>query len=232
LSPLQRGHNSGSIDRTVGECTARRFPCSRIDDVATSRLPATNRARPMGADLLGKYLTLQSEVRAFIAKHGHRSPKPGEGDRSRARRRSTGRSCSSSTAICAQHPQGVWRASACRSMSWSWCHCRGDLRRPTSYPGIMNQGISMLVPTLLDVGTKEQCTKWIAPTSRGEVIWCQGLLRARIRQRSGRGQDKSRGEERPFRDQRAEDLDQLGSLLRHDVPAVPHRAGQATSTRG
>jgi alkylation response protein AidB-like acyl-CoA dehydrogenase len=40
--------------------------------------------------------------------------------------------------------------------------------------GIMNQGISMLVPTLLEVGSKEQCAKWIGPTIRGEVIWCQG----------------------------------------------------------
>jgi alkylation response protein AidB-like acyl-CoA dehydrogenase len=38
----------------------------------------------------------------------------------------------------------------------------------------MNQGISMLVPTLLEVGSSEQCAKWIAPTIRGEVIWCQG----------------------------------------------------------
>jgi alkylation response protein AidB-like acyl-CoA dehydrogenase len=41
-------------------------------------------------------------------------------------------------------------------------------------PGIMNQGISMLVPTLLEVGSKEQCAKWIGPTIRGEIIWCQG----------------------------------------------------------
>ncbi|HEX4894559.1 MAG TPA: acyl-CoA dehydrogenase family protein [Hyphomicrobiaceae bacterium] len=41
-------------------------------------------------------------------------------------------------------------------------------------PGIMNQGISMLVPTLLEVGTPEQCARWIGPTIRGEIIWCQG----------------------------------------------------------
>ena len=41
-------------------------------------------------------------------------------------------------------------------------------------PGIMSQGISMLVPTLLEVGTEEQRERWIGPTIRGEVIWCQG----------------------------------------------------------
>jgi len=41
-------------------------------------------------------------------------------------------------------------------------------------PGIHNQGISMLVPTLLEVGTEEQKRRWVGPTIRGEVIWCQG----------------------------------------------------------
>jgi alkylation response protein AidB-like acyl-CoA dehydrogenase len=40
--------------------------------------------------------------------------------------------------------------------------------------GIANQGVSMLVPTLLELGTEEQKKQWIAPTLRGEVIWCQG----------------------------------------------------------
>ncbi|MEN6542624.1 acyl-CoA dehydrogenase family protein [Parvibaculum sp.] len=40
--------------------------------------------------------------------------------------------------------------------------------------GLSNQGISMLVPTLLELGTEEQRLKWIAPTLRGEVVWCQG----------------------------------------------------------
>jgi alkylation response protein AidB-like acyl-CoA dehydrogenase len=40
--------------------------------------------------------------------------------------------------------------------------------------GFANQGISMLVPTLLEVGSEEQKTSWIGPTLRGEVVWCQG----------------------------------------------------------
>ncbi|MGA0605211.1 acyl-CoA dehydrogenase family protein [Phenylobacterium sp. VNQ135] len=40
--------------------------------------------------------------------------------------------------------------------------------------GIANQGVSMLVPTLLEVGSEDQKRRWIAPTLRGEVIWCQG----------------------------------------------------------
>jgi alkylation response protein AidB-like acyl-CoA dehydrogenase len=40
--------------------------------------------------------------------------------------------------------------------------------------GMGGQGISMLVPTLLEMGSKEQKTQFIAPTLAGEMIWCQG----------------------------------------------------------
>ena len=40
--------------------------------------------------------------------------------------------------------------------------------------GMAGQGISMLVPTLLEVGSEEQKREWIAPTLRGDIIWCQG----------------------------------------------------------
>ncbi|MEE8312110.1 MAG: acyl-CoA dehydrogenase family protein [Candidatus Binatia bacterium] len=40
--------------------------------------------------------------------------------------------------------------------------------------GMENQGISMFVPTLLTYGTEDQKKRWIGPTIRGEMIWCQG----------------------------------------------------------
>ena len=42
-------------------------------------------------------------------------------------------------------------------------------------PGPMaGQGIDMLVPTLLELGTEEQKNMYIKPTLHGEMIWCQG----------------------------------------------------------
>ena len=42
-------------------------------------------------------------------------------------------------------------------------------------PGAMGgQGIDMLVPTLLEMGTEEQKQAYIKPTLHGEMIWCQG----------------------------------------------------------
>ncbi len=40
--------------------------------------------------------------------------------------------------------------------------------------GLGGQGISMLVPTLLELGTEEQKRRFIEPTIRGETVWCQG----------------------------------------------------------
>ncbi len=40
--------------------------------------------------------------------------------------------------------------------------------------GLAGQGISMLVPTLLECGTEEQKQAWIKPTLEGHVVWCQG----------------------------------------------------------
>lgn len=49
-----------------------------------------------------------------------------------------------------------------------------EFRRAGISRGMSNQGISMFVPTLLQYGTEEQKTAYIAPTIRGEMIWCQG----------------------------------------------------------
>ncbi|MCR9276671.1 MAG: acyl-CoA dehydrogenase family protein [Pseudomonadaceae bacterium] len=49
-----------------------------------------------------------------------------------------------------------------------------EFAKAQANPGMGGQGISMLVPTLLEVGTEEQKQQFIAPTLHGEMLWCQG----------------------------------------------------------
>jgi len=49
-----------------------------------------------------------------------------------------------------------------------------EFRAARVHRGIANQGISMLVPTLLQYGSEEQKQLYIESTILGETIWCQG----------------------------------------------------------
>lgn len=49
-----------------------------------------------------------------------------------------------------------------------------EFARTRTHPGMGGQGISMLVPTLLESGTDEQKQRFIRPTLHGEMLWCQG----------------------------------------------------------
>jgi alkylation response protein AidB-like acyl-CoA dehydrogenase len=49
-----------------------------------------------------------------------------------------------------------------------------EFTRARAPMGLAGQGVSMFVPTLLELGTEAQKQQWIGPTLRGEVIWCQG----------------------------------------------------------
>jgi alkylation response protein AidB-like acyl-CoA dehydrogenase len=49
-----------------------------------------------------------------------------------------------------------------------------EFQRARVSSGMMNQGISMFVPTLLQYGSEAQRRAWVPPTIRGEMVWCQG----------------------------------------------------------
>ncbi len=49
-----------------------------------------------------------------------------------------------------------------------------EFRRAGVPAGVSGQGPDMLVPTLLEHGSEAQKRRYIPPTVRGEMIWCQG----------------------------------------------------------
>lgn len=49
-----------------------------------------------------------------------------------------------------------------------------EFARAQVSPGMGGQGISMLVPTLLEMGSEAQKQQFIGPTLSGDLLWCQG----------------------------------------------------------
>ena len=120
------------------------------------------------------YRALQAEIRDFVAQYGHLSPKVG-GGRKRPDQKTldwqkrllehgyVGRTIPREYGGAGKQPD-IMEASVIADA----------FARANIYAGLTNQGISMLVPTLLEVGTDEQKRDYVGPTIRGDIIWCQG----------------------------------------------------------
>lgn len=121
-----------------------------------------------------EYEDFRQEVRAFLAKHGHKSPNlQGEMGRPSAQAREW-------QALLIE--QGY----AARTIPKQYGGYGGEpdvlksviidqeFDQAGVSKGLSGQGISMLIPTLLELGTEEQKQRWIRPTITGEIFWCQG----------------------------------------------------------
>jgi alkylation response protein AidB-like acyl-CoA dehydrogenase len=119
-----------------------------------------------------RHRALQEEARGFVKKYGHLSPKTGGG-----RKRPDARALDWQKLLL---ERGYFARNIPREYGGfglpvdilELAIIAEEFSNAGVSPGIMNQGISMLVPTLLEVGTKEQCIQWIVPTIRGDIIWC------------------------------------------------------------
>lgn len=128
----------------------------------------------MDLTLTEKHRALRDEVNRFLAQHGSRAPRPGGG-----RKRPDARAIDWQKVL-------LEKGYVARNIPHEYGGYGGQhdvielaiiadaFGRSGISSGIHNQGISMLVPTLLEVGTEEQKRRWIATTIRGETIWCQG----------------------------------------------------------
>jgi alkylation response protein AidB-like acyl-CoA dehydrogenase len=128
----------------------------------------------MDLSLSEEYQALQAEIRDFVRQHGDKSPKVG-GGRKRPDQKTldwqkrllehgyVGRTIPTEYGGAGKKPD-VMEAAVIAA----------EFARANIYAGLTNQGISMLVPTLLEVGTEEQKRHYVPPTIRGDLIWCQG----------------------------------------------------------
>jgi alkylation response protein AidB-like acyl-CoA dehydrogenase len=118
----------------------------------------------------------REEVRAFLREHGAKAPKAGAGV-------STGRP---GPALLAWQALLIGHGYAARTIprEYGGHGAATDLLERVIVDeefnaagisrGVGGQGPEMLVPTLLEHGSEEQKRRWIGPTIRGEVVWCQG----------------------------------------------------------
>lgn len=121
-----------------------------------------------------QHRALQEDARSFTKKYGHLSPRTGGG-----RKRPDARALEWQKLLL---ERGYFARNIPREYGgfglpldiMELAIIADEFSNAGVSPGIMNQGISMLVPTLLEIGTKEQCARWVGPTIRGDIIWCQG----------------------------------------------------------
>ena len=128
----------------------------------------------MDLTLSEPYRELQAEIRTFAKTHGHKSPKLGGGRKKPDQKTLdwqktllehgyVGRTIPTEYGGAGKTPD-VMEAAVIAS----------EFAAAGIYAGLTNQGISMLVPTLLEVGTDQQKKDYVSKTIRGDIIWCQG----------------------------------------------------------
>ncbi len=128
----------------------------------------------MDLRLSDEHQALQAEVRAFIAKFGDRSPKVGGGRKKPDQKTLDWQKLLVEHGYAGRTIPREYGGFGAEPDIMAAAVIAEEFARANVYAGLTNQGISMLVPTLLEVGTDEQKKAYIGPTIRGDIIWCQG----------------------------------------------------------
>jgi alkylation response protein AidB-like acyl-CoA dehydrogenase len=117
------------------------------------------------------YEAFRAEVRAFIAAHRHLAPVAGGPRDEKAR--AWQRLLISQGYTARTIPKAYGGAGEAPDLLKSRILAQEFAAARVS-PGLGGQGVNMLVPTLLAMGTEEQKRQFIASTLSGEMVWCQG----------------------------------------------------------
>ncbi len=122
-----------------------------------------------------QYKDFQNEVRAFVEAHGHRSPPRSGGGVSRpSQQMKDWQALLIEQGYAARIIPREYGGYGAEPDILKTVIIAEELNKAGLHRGLANQGVTMLVPTLLELGTEEQRQRWIAPTLRGDIMWCQG----------------------------------------------------------
>jgi alkylation response protein AidB-like acyl-CoA dehydrogenase len=122
----------------------------------------------MDLSLSPQHQAFREEVRAFLAEHGHKAPRGENRDVLAWQRLLIEHGYAARTI-----PKDYGGFGAAPDILESRIIAE-EFGRAQVSTGLAGQGISMLVPTLLEVGSEEQKRRFIPPTLKGELLWCQG----------------------------------------------------------
>ncbi len=127
----------------------------------------------MDLNLTQEYVDFRAEVESFL--EAHKDLAPNRNDRSvRSEKRLAWQQILLANGFAARtHPKqyGGYGAEPDALKSRIIAEAFSRAKMPG---GISGQGINMLVPTLLELGTQEQKDTYIKPTLEGTMVWCQG----------------------------------------------------------
>jgi len=118
-----------------------------------------------------RYDAFRAEVRSFIQTHRHRAPRAG-GPRD-ATAKAWQRLLIEQGYAARTIPREYGGAGHAPDLLESRILAE-EFSQARVSPGLGGQGINMLVPTLLEMGTEAQKREFIAPTLNGDIVWCQG----------------------------------------------------------
>jgi alkylation response protein AidB-like acyl-CoA dehydrogenase len=138
------------------------------------KLATDHQEATMDLQLSEQYQALQAEIRGFIQTHGHKSPKVGGGRKRPDQKTLDWQKLLVEHGYAGRTIPREYGGFGLQPDVMEAAVIAGEFARANVYAGLTNQGISMLVPTLLEVGTDEQKKAYVGPTIRGDLIWCQG----------------------------------------------------------
>ncbi|MES2227903.1 MAG: acyl-CoA dehydrogenase family protein [Pseudomonadota bacterium] len=128
----------------------------------------------MDLTLSPRHQALADEVAQFLARHGARAPKPHAGYQPPDERMLDWQ------ALLVEHgyssrtvPREYGGFGAAPDVLEGAIIAEGFARAGV-WQGFMNQGVRMVAPTLLEVGTEAQKRDYVRPTILGRMLWCQG----------------------------------------------------------
>lgn len=121
-----------------------------------------------------KHQELQAEIRAFVKEKGHLSPMFGGGRKRPDQQELDWQGMLLEHGYFARTVPKEYGGFGADSDVLETAIIAEELSRGGVSPGLLNVGNMIIVPSFLELGSKEQCEKWIKATLTGEIVWCLG----------------------------------------------------------